>query len=84
MSNKHNSTEIKQLLKILKTKGFVVEQRKVGLKIIPPACIEAGPYFTHGTSSSYHNIRRDFASMYHVDVTSNCNLTSDPLWSKHV
>ena len=81
MSYKHNCPDIKRLLKNLKTKGFVVEQRNNGLKIIPPACISRTPYFTHGTSSAYHNLRRDFASMYRIDITSRSDLSSDPLFA---
>ncbi len=82
MSYKHNCPDIKKLFKNLKTKGFVIERRNNGLKIIPPACVGVSPYFTHGTSSAYHNLRRDFASMYHIDITSTCDLTSDPLYTR--
>jgi hypothetical protein len=81
MSYKHNCPDIKRLFKNLKMKGFTVERRNNGIKIIPPTSVGTKPYFTHGTSSAYHNLRRDFASMYRIDITSNCDLRSDPLYT---
>lgn len=84
MSYQHNSTAIKQIFKNLKIKGFTIEERKSCFKITPPSCIDGTFYFTHGTESAFHSIRRDFARMYNVDVTSKSDLESDPLYIEYI
>lgn len=84
MVYQHGSSEIKRVFKYLKRKGFIIEERKNGWKIVPPTCIGGDFYFTHGTESSFHSMRRDFARMYHVDVTSDTDLRSDPVYTTHV
>jgi hypothetical protein len=84
MSYQHNSTAIKGIFKNLRLKGFTIEERKSSIKIVPPKCITGIAYFTHGTESAYHSIRRDFARMYNVDVTCKSDLESDPLYVEHL
>ena len=84
MSYQHNSTAIKQVFKNLRLKGFTIEERKSSFKIIPPKCIGGAAYFTHGTESAYHSIRRDFARMYNVDATCKSDLESDPVYVEYI
>ncbi len=81
MVYQHGSSEIKRVFKYLKRKGFAIEERKNGYKIVPPNCIGGDFYFTHGTESAYHSLRRDFARMYSVDVTSDTDLQTDPVYT---
>lgn len=84
MVYQHGSSTIKKVFKYLKRKGFTIEERKNGWKIVPPTCIGGDFYFTHGTESAYHSLRRDFASKYYVDVTSDTDLVADPVYTTHL
>ena len=69
MPKQHNSPAFRKVSKALRKKGCIVDRTKKGFVIIPPGK-DAEPYYTHGTESSLHPIRRDFKRMYGIDINS--------------
>lgn len=72
MPKQHNSKEMKKLFRKLEDMGFVISDKKKSgtVKIVPPETVSGPVYFTHGTESAYHQIRRDFVRLYGMDVTA--------------
>ena len=73
MVKQHKSGSTKALLSELERKhGFSVSEksRRGTIKLVPPKEIEGPPYFTHGTESSYHQLKRDIAKLYKIKVSS--------------
>ncbi len=72
MPRQHSSQSVKGLLKTLEGMHFVIHDKtkKGTVKIEPPEAIGGGPYFTHATESSYHQLRRDIKKKYGVDLTA--------------
>jgi hypothetical protein len=66
----HCSKSVRVLLSSLESKGFTVttKTKKGTVKIVPPSTINGPVYHTHATESSLHQIRRDFARLYGVEV----------------
>jgi len=70
MVKQHNSKNVKKLFKDLEILGFVVVRKQSGAyKIDPPPNLRnRRSYYTHGTESCIHQIKRDFKKYYGVDL----------------
>jgi hypothetical protein len=70
MPQQHNSKAMTKLLRELESKGFTVgsKSKRGTVKILPPKHISGPVYCTHATESAYHQIRRDVARIYNVQV----------------
>jgi len=73
MVKQHNSKAVNKMFKKLEIEGFTITRKRSGTYKIqpPPGAKNRSSYFTHGTESCLHQIRRDFKKKYNVDLEKN-------------
>lgn len=70
MVKQHNSKAVKKIFRKLETQGFVIVKKRSGsYRIDPPDTVDnKDSYYTHGTESSIHQMRRDFKKKYNTSL----------------